>query len=192
MVHFCGRRNDINSEAFDLIKRMVMENKNHTLKWIDTLGSNKIIFEGGIIDGTKNRGIYGVFVIDNTQGTHYCAYVGRAVNIYNRFLKGDDAHFVKLRKGLLENDKIVEALNDKDKRIEVRVIEQITFKYEDYCRDTQFMASRECYYIDYYQALGQCLEQCPDGSNIRKDVWENEKNLSSKNSCFTTIPTTNT
>ena len=41
--------------------------KNHTLKWIDTLGSNKIIFEGGIIDGTKNRGIYGVFVIE-TKG----------------------------------------------------------------------------------------------------------------------------
>ena len=46
--------------------------------------------------------------------------------------------------------------------------------------DTQCMASRECHYIDYYQVLGQCLEQCPDGSNIRKDAWENEKILSSK------------
>ena len=36
-----------------------MANKNHTLKWINTLGSNKIAFENGIIDGTKNRGIYG-------------------------------------------------------------------------------------------------------------------------------------
>ena len=83
-----------------------MANRNHTLKWINTLGSNKIAFENGIIDGTKNRGIYGIFVIDDTRDTEYCAYIGRAVNIYKRFLKGDDAHFVKLRKGLLENDKV--------------------------------------------------------------------------------------
>ena len=157
-----------------------MDNKNLTLKWIDTLGNNKIVFERGIIDGTKNRGIYGIFIIDNKQQPEYCAYVGRTVNIYKRFLKGDDAHFVKLRKGLLQNDKVIEALNDKHKRIEVRVIEQIMFNYENYYKDIQFMASRECYYIDHYQALGQCLEQCPDGSNIRRDVWENEKMLSSK------------
>ena len=30
-----------------------MANRNHTLKWINTLGSNKIAFENGIIDGTK-------------------------------------------------------------------------------------------------------------------------------------------
>ena len=95
-------------------------------------------------------------------------------------MTGDDAHFVKLRKVLLQNDKVIEALNDKHKRIEVRVIEQIMFNYENYYKDIQFMASRECYYIDHYQALGQCLEQCPDGSNIRRDVWENEKMLSSK------------
>lgn len=35
-----------------------MDNKNLTLKWIDTLGNNKIVFERGIIDGTKNRGIH--------------------------------------------------------------------------------------------------------------------------------------
>ena len=44
-----------------------MDNKNLTLKWIDTLGNNKIVFERGIIDGTKNRGIYGIFIIDNKQ-----------------------------------------------------------------------------------------------------------------------------
>lgn len=168
-----------------------MGNKNHTLKWIDTLGINKIIFDTGIIDGSKNRGIYGIFVIDIIQGTEYCAYVGRAVNIYSRFLSGEEAHFVKLRKGELKNNKIIEALKDKCKRIEVRVIEAIEFKYVDYCRDTQLMASRECYYIDYYQALNQCLEQYPDGSNIRKEVWEEEKVLSSKTSRFTTISTTN-
>lgn len=71
------------------------------------------------------------------------------------------------------------------------MLEPIEFKYVDYCRDTQLMASRECYYIDYYQALNQCLEQYPDGSNIRREVWKEEKILSSKNSPFTTISTTN-
>ncbi len=157
-----------------------MDNKNCTLKWITTLGSDKIVFEKGIIDGTKNRGIYGIFIIDNKLQTEYCAYVGRAVNIYKRFLTGANAHFVKLRKERLKNDKVIDALKDKNKRIEVRVLEQITFNYENYNKDTQFMASRECYYIDHYQTLGQCLEQCPDGSNIEKDIWEKEKMLSSK------------
>lgn len=44
-----------------------MDNKNLTLKWTYTLGNNKIVFERGIIDGTKNRGIYGIFIIDNKQ-----------------------------------------------------------------------------------------------------------------------------
>ena len=153
-----------------------MNNRNETVKWINSLSNNKISFEEGIFEEEKNRGIYGIFVIDTMLNTEYCAYVGRAVNVYNRFFKGYDAHFVKLRKGLLENNKIVEALKNKDRRIEVRLIEPITFSYENYCMDTQFMASRECYYIDKYQALGQCLEQCPDGSNIRKEVWEKEKN----------------
>lgn len=128
----------------------------------------------------KIEGYMVFFIIDNKQQTEYFTYAGRTANIYKRFLTGDDAYFVKLRKVLLQNDKVIEALNDKHKRIEVRVIEQIMFNYENYYKDIQFMASRECYYIDHYQALGQCLEQCPDGSNIRRDVWENEKMLSSK------------
>lgn len=40
-----------------------MDNKNLTLKWTYTLGNNKIVFERGIIDGTKNRGIYGILLL---------------------------------------------------------------------------------------------------------------------------------
>ena len=75
----------------------------------------------------------------------------------------------------LKNDKIVKALSDENKRIEVRVIEPIEFDYIDYCKDTQRMASRECFYIDYYQSLGQCREQYPDGSNIKRSVWDEER-----------------
>ena len=37
-----------------------MANSNQTLKWINSLEDNKIIFDAGIIDGSKNRGIYGI------------------------------------------------------------------------------------------------------------------------------------
>ena len=46
-----------------------MDNKNLTLKWTYTLGNNKIVFERGIIDGTKNRGIYGIFTVSYTHLT---------------------------------------------------------------------------------------------------------------------------
>lgn len=39
-----------------------MDNKNLTLKWTYTLGNNKIVFERGIIDGTKIEG-YMVFLL---------------------------------------------------------------------------------------------------------------------------------
>lgn len=39
----------------------------------------------------------------------------------------------------------------------------------------QFLASRECYYVDKYQKLNQCLEQCPDGRNMYENVWKKEK-----------------
>lgn len=42
----------------------------------------------------------------------------------------------------LENDKVIEALNDKHKRIEVRVIEQITLIMKTIIKDTQFIGSR--------------------------------------------------
>ena len=83
------------------------------------------------------------FIIDNKQQTEYFTYVEKTSNIYKRFLTGDDAHFVKLRKALLQNDKVIEALNDKHKRIEVRVIEQIMFNYENYYKvnDTDLYVS---------------------------------------------------
>lgn len=152
-----------------------MNNKNETLKWISSLANNKISFENGIEDETKNRGIYGIFVIDTKLNNEYCAYVGRALNIYSRFLSGSKAHFVKLKNGNLNNNVINHALNNADKRIEVRVLEFIEFSYQNYCKDVQYMASRECYYIDKYQAINQCLEQYPDGKNIDKNVWQKEK-----------------
>ena len=46
-----------------------MDNKNLTLKWIDTLGNNKIVFERGIIDGTKNEGymVFSLLIINSRR-----------------------------------------------------------------------------------------------------------------------------
>lgn len=46
-----------------------MDNKNLTLKWIDTLGNNKIVFERGIIDCTKIEGymVFSLLIINSRR-----------------------------------------------------------------------------------------------------------------------------
>ena len=153
-----------------------MGNKNQALSWINSdYLRDKFVIEQEIISKTKNRGIYGIFIYDRQRKEEYCAYIGRAVNIYKRFFAGEKAHFVKLRKNEHKNQKICEALIDINKSIHVRVLEEVKFSYENYNVDVQYMASRECFYIDKYQSLGQCLEQCPDGMNLKKSEWDKEK-----------------
>lgn len=61
-----------------------MENKNLTYKWWKNTMADKIVIEKEILDWENPiRGIYGIFTRENEAV--YCAYVGRANNIYNRF-----------------------------------------------------------------------------------------------------------
>lgn len=75
-----------------------------------------LILKKGILDDSKNRGIYGVFIEEMKDRKEYCTYIGRSVNIYARFFVGKDAHFVRLRKGKLFNESITEALYDESKK----------------------------------------------------------------------------
>ena len=52
---------------------------------------------------------------------------------------------------------------------------KLLFNMKNYNKDMQYLASRECYYIDKYQKLNQCLEQRPDGRNMYENVWNKEK-----------------
>lgn len=60
-----------------------MGNKNSTYKWWKDKMANKIVIEKEIVDWENPiRGIYGIFIKEKEDV--YCAYVGRANNIYHR------------------------------------------------------------------------------------------------------------
>ena len=148
---------------------------NTTLKWIIENMGNKITINERITNASEPViGIYGIFVKENVE--EYCAYVGRSNNVYRRMFSGDDAHIVKLKKGICENTVINEAMNNDAKMIIVKLLESVQYDYKNYNVDMQKLASRENYWIDYYQKLNQCLEQRPDGSNMEYYVWETRKN----------------
>lgn len=152
-------------------------NRNTTLKWVTTTMKEKIIVEDKIID-SEIRGIYGIFV--EAEKEKRCVYVGRATNIYSRLFKGSDAHLVRLKKGRHENTELKKAMSTSGK-IKIEVLEEVKCKYKDYSKDMQELASRECFYIDKYQKLDQCLEQLPDGSNMDIRVWKKAKKLHKQN-----------
>lgn len=162
---------DIDSFIFE--RRLVK--LNHTVKWLYEVMKNKISVPYDILNGKNKRGIYGLFVISKSNSDEVCAYVGKATNFYSRLFKGSKAHLVRLKNNKLHNSTIDEAMQSEEKRIEIRVLEEVTFQYENYNKDMQYLASRECYYIDKYQKLNQCLEQRPDGSNLYENVWNKEK-----------------
>lgn len=148
-------------------------NRNTTLKWVTTTMKEKILIDDKIIV-SEVRGIYGIFV--ETEKEKKCVYVGRATNIYSRLFKGSDAHLVRLKKGKHENSDLNKAMNTSDK-IRIEILEEVKCKYKNYNKDMQELASRECFYIDKYQKLEQCLEQLPDGSNMKLSVWKKAKKL---------------
>lgn len=153
-------------------------NRNTTLKWITTKMKERIIIKDKIIN-SEIRGIYGIFV--ETEEKKECVYVGRATNIYSRLFSGSDAHLVMLKKGKHENAKLKEAMSAAAK-IKIEVLEEVKCKYINYNKDMQELASRECFYIDKYQKLNQCLEQLPDGSNMNPSVWEEAHELHEQSS----------
>ena len=151
-------------------------NSNTTIKWVLNDMKNKITIQPEILDASKVIiGIYGIFISINEQ--ERCAYVGRSNNIYSRMFSGDDAHMVKLKKGIGENGETNSAMQNEQAKIIVKVLETVQYEYENYNKDMQKLASRENHYIDKYQALGQCLEQRPDGSNMEYYIWKSNKNI---------------
>ena len=41
----------------------------------------------------------------------------------------------------------------------------------------QRLASAENFYIDKYQELDQCLNQLPDGKNMKREIWDAQYEL---------------
>lgn len=153
-----------------------MENRNLTYKWWKEEMINKIVIAKEILDW-KNpiRGIYGIFIREKDD--IYCAYVGRANNIYLRFFSSsgeEPGHLIKINKDTCKNKKITQALKNEAAIIEIKVLEKIKCQYDDYYKDMQRLAFAEYYHISKYQELNQCLEQLPDGRNMNKGDWDIE------------------
>lgn len=153
-----------------------MRNDNKTLKWLKEYMNDKIIIDDEIIYSNKAiRGVYGIFVYEGSR--EYCAYVGRTSNIYGRFFVGRNAHLVKIKVGQCSNIAINKALSNDNAIIKIKILKKVNCHYDDYHKDMQRLASCENYFIDKYQKLNQCLEQLPDGSNMKSKVWESERAL---------------
>lgn len=126
-------------------------NRNQNLRWAS---DNNFLIDKRIIDNPDLRGIYGIFVESE------CVYVGRASSVYARFFMGD-CHIQKIRIGN-HVSRLIDGVNH-SKTIEFRLLEEVPYLNIHPAKEAQRLASRECYWIDYFQAQDQCLEQYPEG-----------------------------
>lgn len=137
-------------------------NRNKSVKW--AIDNGNIVIDEKIYDEKiAVRGIYGIFIENE------CVYVGRSNSIYGRMFSS--GHITMMAKGqhsvLAVNKAIIE-----NKAIYVKILEEIPYKYDDYFKDVQRLASRENYYIDKYQKLDQCLSQVPEGTTLGQREWK--------------------
>lgn len=150
---------------------MMYSNLNHSVHWCSE--QDYITLDNEFMEVNEFvRGIYGIFVETNEKKV--CVYVGKSECLYDRMF-GSKGHVTRLRYGKHSNLALNKAkLNQNN--ISIEVLEIVDCEYEDFALDMQKLDSRECHYIDLYQAKGQCLEQIPAG--IRPEVkyrWEENK-----------------
>lgn len=153
-------------------------NTNQTFIWLkeqERIGNIKIDVD---IKNTENpiRGIYGIFIEDT------CIYIGRAISIYGRLFDGN-GHLAKLKyiveKDQIENEKnfvpitLFQAMKD-GKQVSIKILERVPLQLDNYNKDMHRLAYAENKYIDYYQQKDQCLNQLPDGNNMKKSAWQVE------------------
>lgn len=130
---------------------------------------NKIIIEEDIENQPKgNRGIYGLFI--KRAGKEECAYIGRSEIVSSRIT----AHLYRIIDGIHAVKKLNKAFLDSESTIICRFVEPVEYQFDNYSKDAQRLASRECYWIDYYQSLNQCIDQVPEGKRPNEQWWLEE------------------
>lgn len=156
---------------------MSVQNRNQTVEWC--LQQKYIKLDNRLLQfDPPVRGIYGIFIKD--KGQEKCVYVGKAENLYNRMFKSD-GHIVNIKKGIHFNSQLKQAL-EQGQEIIIEVLKEVPYKkgdisIEDYNRDMQNLASAEYYYIDFYQKMGECLWQLPEGKHLSFDEWCKKKEV---------------
>ena len=137
--------------------------------------ANKIVIDENIEKQPNgNRGIYGLFVLKN--GVEECAYIGKSEIVSSRIA----THLYKIIDGEHSVSRLNDAFNDEDSKIVCKFLEPVEYKFDNYCKDAQRLASRECYWIDEKQKIGECLEQVPEGKRPSIDWWNSQKEISGK------------
>ena len=150
------------------------KNGNRSLSWLNK--QNRISVDNKIKDvDNPIRGIYGIFVKDKNE-EEKCVYVGKAFSLYDRMF-GSTGHIPKLKKNIHTNKQLQDAVNV-GKEIEIKILEEVPFEFDNYYRDMQRLASKENKYIDQYQKINQCLEQVPEGTKTNEEEWERLKEKS--------------
>ncbi len=131
--------------------------------------SEKIIIDESIEKQPKgNRGIYGFFVLKNN--VEKCVYIGKSEIVSSRITN----HLYKVIDGVHAVTKLNEAFIDKDSKIVCKFLEEVEYKFDNYFKDAQRLASRECYWIDMKQKLNECLEQVPEGKRPSIEWWNEQ------------------
>lgn len=121
-----------------------------------------------------NRGIYGLFI--RKKDTEECAYIGKSEIVSSRITK----HIYQIIDGEHGVSKLNTAFNDEDSKIVCRFLEPVKYEFDNYYKDAQRLASRECYWIDEKQKQGECLEQVPEGKRPSMDWWKAQKEILGK------------
>jgi hypothetical protein len=131
--------------------------------------TDKIIIDEDIENQPKgNRGIYGLFIIENDFKE--CAYIGKSEIISSRIAN----HLYKIIDGNHAVIKLNKAFLDKESKILCEFVEPVEYRFDNYYKDAQRLASRECYWIDKYQEINQCIEQVPEGRRPDKNWWNKQ------------------
>lgn len=115
-----------------------------------------------------NRGVYGLFIIEN--GLEKCAYIGRSEIVSSRITD----HLYKIIDGNHASKQLNSAFLDKESRILCKFVEPVEYCFDNYYMDAQRLASRECHWIDEYQKKGECLEQVPEGRRPDMNWWNRQ------------------
>ena len=131
--------------------------------------ADKIMIDENIENQPKgNRGIYGLFIIKN--GHKECAYIGKSEIVSKRITN----HLRRIIDGNHAVNKLNRAFKDEEIKILCKFIEPVTYHFDNYYKDAQRLASRECYWIDEFQKVVQCLEQVPEGKRPNMSWWKEQ------------------
>ena len=111
-----------------------------------------------------------IFLIRCDDLDEQCAYIGKSEQLFERAKQ-----HLKSIENRTNISSLKNAMDDDDLRIEIRLIESVEYKFDNYYKDAQRLASRENHWIDEYQEKNQCLEQVPEGKRPSIESWERQK-----------------